>query len=90
VQRVDRRQQLHRVGLGARLALLLDEQLGDLVDLVEQRVGGLLHVAGAVRKRQLRPGGLDAGDVVDHCLDLVRGDRGYRADQLAGGGVERL
>jgi len=34
VQGVDRRQQLHRVGLDARLALLVDEQFGDLVDVV--------------------------------------------------------
>ena len=88
VQGVDRRQQLHRVGLGARLALLLDQQLGDLVDVVEQGVGGALHVAGAVLQGELGPGGLDAGYVVDHGLDLVRGDRRDRADQLTGGGVE--
>ena len=90
VQGVDGRQQLHRVGLDPRLALLVDEQLGDLVDVVEQRVGGAAHVAGAVLERQLRPGGLDPGDVVDDPLDLVRSDRRNRADELAGGGVERL
>ncbi len=90
VQGVDRRQQLHRVGLGARLALLLDEQLGDLVDVVEQGVGGALHVAGAVGQRELGPGGLDAGHVVDHCLDLIRGDGRHRPDQLTGRRVEGL
>ena len=90
VQRVDGRQQLHRVGLGARLALLADQQLGDLVDVVEQGVGGAAHVGGAGLQRQLGPGGLDAGDVVDHGLDLVRGDRRDGADQLAGGRVEGL
>ena len=51
VQRVDGRQQLHRVGLGARLALLADEQLGDLVDVVEQRVGGAAHDSAARSSR---------------------------------------
>ena len=80
VQRVDGRQQLHRVGLGARLALLVDEQFGELVDVVEQGVGGALQVGAAGLQVELGPGGLDAGYVVDDCLDLVRGDRGDGAD----------
>ena len=58
VQGVDRRQQLHREALGQRLALLGAEQAGDLVDLVDQDVGGAQHVASAVGERELRPEGL--------------------------------
>ena len=90
VQRVDGRQQLHRVGLGQRLALLFAQQLGDLVDVVEQRVGGAPHVAGPRLRRQLGPGRLDPRHVVDHSLHFLGHDRRHRADQLAGRRVERL
>ena len=85
-QRVDRRQQLHHVRLVARLALLAREQLGELVDLVDDRLGGAAHVARAIGQRQLRPEGLHARHVVDDGLDLVGRDRRHRAEAPA---VER-
>ena len=90
VQRVDRGDDLHRVALGDRLALLAGEQLGDVVDLVDQHVGGAAHVAGAVVQRELRPERLDLGDLGDDAVDVPGVDRLDRADQLAGGGVEGL
>ena len=44
IQRVDRRQQLHRERLVARLALLADDQVADLVGLLEQHFGRALEV----------------------------------------------
>ena len=90
LERVDGGQQLHRVALDAGLALLGGEQLGELVELREQHVDGAAHVAGAVLERELRPERLHLGDVVDDPLDLRRGDRLDRADQLAGRRVEGL
>ncbi len=87
VERVDRRQQLHHVGLVARLALLAREQLGELVELVDQHLRGAAHVARAVLERQLRPEGLHLGDVVDDGLDLVGRDRRHGAEPPA---VERV
>ena len=71
VQRVDRRQDLHRERLVARLALLGDDQVADLVGLVDQHLGGALQVAGAVAQRQLGPERLHLGDLVDHRLDVA-------------------
>ena len=85
-QRVDRRQQLHHVRLVQRLALLAREQLGQLVDLVDDRLRRAAHVAGAVGERQLGPERLHARHVVDHRLDLGGRDRRHRAEALA---VER-
>ena len=65
VQRVDRRQDLHRERLVARLALLVGDQVADRVGLVEQHLRGALQVAGAVGERQLRPERLHLGDRVD-------------------------
>ena len=90
VQDVDRRDDLHRVALGDRLPLLAREQLGDLVELLDQHVGRLAQVAGPVGERQLGPEGLHLGDVVDDRLDLSGLQRLDRADQLAGRGVEGL
>ena len=90
VEDVDRRDDLHRVALGDRLALLAGEELGDLVDLLDQHVGGPAQVAGAVGERELRPERLHLGDVVDDRLHLVGLDRLDRADQLAGRRVEGL
>ena len=81
---------LHRVALGDGLALLAGEKLGDLVDLLDEHVGGLAQVAGPVRERQLRPERLDLADVVDDSLDLVGLDGLDRSDQLARGRVEGL
>ena len=89
-QRVDRRQDLHRERLVARLALLADDQVADLVGLVDQHLGGALEVARAVGERQLRPERLHLGDGPDDRVDRVgRGDRD-RAEPLAGRRVERL
>ena len=68
------------------LALLAREQLGELVDLVDQRLGRAAHVARAVHERELRPEGLHARHVVDHGLDLVGRDRRDSAEAPA---VER-
>ena len=48
VQRVDRRDQLHRVGLVEWLALLAREELCDLVERVDDHLRGAPHVAGSV------------------------------------------
>jgi hypothetical protein len=88
VQQVEGGKQLHRVGLVARLALLVGKKLGHVVELVQERVGGAAQVAGAVRERQLGPEGLHAGDVVDHRLHVGGGNGVDRPDQLPGRGVE--
>ena len=53
------------------LALLAREQLGQLVDLVDDRLRRAAHVARAVHERQLRPERLDARHVVDDRLHLL-------------------
>ena len=88
MQRVDRRDQLHHVALGDRLALLARQQLGDLLDVLDQHVGRAPHVASAVGERELGPERLHLGDVVDHRLHLLGRDRLDGADELAGGRVE--
>ena len=90
VEDVDRRDDLHRVALGERLALLAGQEVGDLVDLVDEHVGRLAQVPRPIRERQLRPEGLDLGDVIDDGLHLVGLQRLDRADQLAGRRVEGL
>jgi hypothetical protein len=90
LQRIDRRQDLHRERLGPRLSLLAREQVADIVVLVEQHLGGALEVASALLEGELAPGVLGLGDGVDDGLDVLgRGDRN-RPDRLAGGRVERL
>ena len=88
MENVDRRDNLHRVALGDRLSLLAGEELGDLVDLLDQHVGGPAQVPGAVGEGQLCPEGLDLGDVVDDRLHLVGVESLNGADQLAGRRVE--
>ena len=58
-QRLDRRQQLHVLGLGARPALLARDELDELVELVDERLRRAAHVARAVGEPQLRPQRLD-------------------------------
>ena len=90
LQGVDRGEQLHRVALDPRLALLAGEQLGDLVKVLEQHVAGAPHVASAILERERRPEGLHLGDVVDDPLHLGRGQGLDAADQLPGRRVEGL
>jgi hypothetical protein len=80
LERVDRGEQLHRVGLDPRLPLLAGEELGQVIDLRQEDVAGAAHVAGAVFERELRPEGLDLGDVVDDPLHLRRGQGLDRPD----------
>ena len=87
MESVDGRQELHRVGLEPRLSLLAREQLGDLVGLVEEHLRRAAQIARAVRKRKLRPEGLNVGDVVHDRLHLVGRDGRHCPDQLAGRGV---
>ena len=90
MENVDRRDDLHRVALGDRLSLLAGEELRDLVDLLDQHVGGPAQIPGAVGEGQLCPEGLDLGDVVDDRLHLVGVESLNGADQLAGRRVEGL
>ena len=55
VKDVDRGHDLHRVALGDRLPLLAREQLGDLVELLDQDVGRPAQVAGPVGERRAGP-----------------------------------
>ena len=73
-----------------RLALLAAEQLGEIVELVDDRLRRAAHVARAVGQRQLRPEGLDARDVVDDGLNGIRADRLHGADAGAVERAERL
>ena len=87
-QRVDRRQDLHRERLVARLALLADDQVADVVRLVDQDLRGALEIPPPVLQSELSPEGLNLGDRVDDALDLIGwGDRNG-ADPLARGGIE--
>jgi hypothetical protein len=90
VQDVDRGDDLHRVALGDRLPLLAGQELGDLVELLDQDVSRLAQIAPPVRQRQLGPEWLHLGDVVDDRLDLRGLQRLDRAEELARGGVEGL
>ena len=90
MQRVDRRQHLHRVGLDPRLALLARDQRGDRVGVIEQDRCCPPQVVRPLLRGELSPEGLDPGDVVDDALHLRGRDRRDRADQRAGRGVERL
>ena len=90
VQRVDRREHLHRDRLVARLALLTHDQVADLVGLVDDHLGHTLEVARAVGERQLSPKGLYLGSRPHDRVDLLgRRDRD-RSEPLAGGGVKRF
>ena len=82
-QRVDRGHQLHRVGLGARLALLAREQRGEVVELVDDRLAGAAHVAGAVGERELGPERLHlATSSTTDCTSVGRDGR-HRAQPRA-------
>ncbi len=72
VERVDRGQQLHHVGLVDGLALLAREQAGDVVEVVDDRLGRAAHVARPVGERELCPEGLHARHVVHHRLNFAR------------------
>ena len=84
---VDGWQELHRVGLEPRLSLLAREQLGHLVGLIEEHLRRTAQITRPVRKRELRPEGLNGGDVVHDRLHLVGRDGRNCPDQLAGRGV---
>ena len=64
LQRLDRREQLHDLGLGARPALLGDDEVGQLVELVDDRLGRPGHVARPVAEAQRRPQRLHAGGLL--------------------------
>jgi hypothetical protein len=65
LERLDGGQQLHDLDLGARPPLLGDDELGQLVELVDHRLGRAGHVAGPVAQAQRRPQRLHARRLVD-------------------------
>ena len=90
LQRIDRRQQLHRERLVARLALLGDEQVADLVALFEQHLRCALQVAPPLFERQMRPRRLQFCNCRDDVLHLPGRRNRHGAERGAGSGVERL
>ena len=90
LERLDRREQLHDLRLGARPALLGDDEVGQLVELVDDRLGGAGHVAGAVAEAQGRPQRLHAGGLLDGCRHRARARHRDGPQALAGGRAEGL
>jgi hypothetical protein len=90
LERVDGGEDLHRVALDPRLALLIGEQLSDLVEVLEQHVAGAAQVAGPVLQREGGPERLNSRDLVDDALHLGGGQGPDGADQLAGRRIEGL
>ena len=71
LERVDRGQQLERRDLGARAALLGDQHVGELVEVVDHRLRHAAHVARAVGDAQQRPQRLHLRDRSDDVLDAL-------------------
>jgi hypothetical protein len=90
LQRLDGGQQLHDLDLGARTSLLGDDEVGQLVELVDHRLGGAGHVAGAIAEAQRRPQRLHARRLVDRGGHHPRPCDRHRPEALAGGRAEGL
>jgi hypothetical protein len=90
LQRLDCRQELHNLGLGARAPLLSPDHVDELVELVDHGLGGARHVATAVGQAQRRPQPLHAGSLLDGGSDVARRRDWHCPQPLAGGRVERL
>ncbi len=91
LQGVDGRQDLLGERLRARAALLVADEVGQLVELGDDRLGDERHVVRPVLETQARPQPLDERRPVDGRQDLRIAARRDRPDRLAGGradGVE--
>ena len=90
LQRLDRRQDLHELGLRARAPLLAPEEVDDLVRLVDDRLRGALHVPRPVLEPQHGPQPLHGGRAGDLALHGPRRGDGDRPEHLPGRRAQRL